>query len=96
MSVGPRQFHETLRVFVVGKNYRLQNIQLSKISLASTAGKLVYVGSVGAPLAPRLALSRVDRAGRQRSQPLPTSVREGLVALAHSPKLFFQIAADSL
>jgi hypothetical protein len=30
MSVGLRQFHETLRVFVVGKNYRLQNIQLSK------------------------------------------------------------------
>jgi hypothetical protein len=86
MSVGPRQFHETLRVFVVGKNYRLQNIQLSKIGLASTAGKLVYVGSVGAPLAPRLAHARVDQ-GRQRSQPLPTSVREGLVALAHSPKL---------
>jgi len=44
MSVGPRQFHETLRVFVVGKNYRLQNIQLSKISLAGTAGQSVYVG----------------------------------------------------
>jgi hypothetical protein len=52
MPVGLRQFHETLRVFVVGKNYRLQNIQLSKIRLAGTAGNLVYVGSVGAPLTP--------------------------------------------
>ena len=45
MSVGPRQFHETLRVFVVGKNYRLQNIQLSKISLVGTAGNLFTSGT---------------------------------------------------
>ena len=31
-QVGLGQFHETLHVFVVGKNYRLQNIQLSKIT----------------------------------------------------------------
>jgi hypothetical protein len=33
---------------VVGKNYRLQNIQLSKISLPGMSRQSVYVGSVGA------------------------------------------------
>jgi hypothetical protein len=92
MSVGPRQFHETLRVFVVGKNYRLQNIQLSKIGLASTAGKLVYVGSVGAPLARLRALARGVKGSAQ--QPAPTSARARLESLTRAPKLFFQITSD--
>jgi len=37
---------ETLRVFVVGKNYRVQNIQLSKIRLAGLCRQSVYVGCV--------------------------------------------------
>ena len=62
MSVGPRQFHETLRVFVVGKNYRLQNIQLSKIR----PGELVPRNFAGRrdslPRTPSLAHSRGPKA----------------------------------
>ena len=76
MSVGPRQFHETLRVFVVGKNYRLQNIQLSKISLAGTAGQSVYVGHP-----PERRYAALKRS-------VPTSVQEKLESLITSPKLF--------
>jgi hypothetical protein len=37
---------KTLRVFVVGKNYRLQNIQLSKIKLVQALPEQsVYVGA---------------------------------------------------
>jgi hypothetical protein len=84
MSVGLRQFHETLRVFVVGKNYRVQNIQLSKIASCQLSRQSVYVGvPVGAAL------------GRSK-RPEPTSVREGPIGLITSPKIFSNIVADSL
>ena len=63
---------------VVGKNYRLQNIQLSKISLPGTSRQSVYVGcSIGA-----------RRSSRALRRSRPTSVRERPRGLTHSPKLF--------
>src|SRR5262245_1577209 len=55
IAIGLRQFHATLRArlrscelrrmnVVVGKNYRVQNIQLSKISLAGLCRQSVNVG----------------------------------------------------
>ena len=60
---------------VVGKNYRVQNIQLSKIRLAGLCRQSVNVGSVGSPLCAALATS-------------PTSVGARLKSLTRSPKLF--------
>jgi hypothetical protein len=71
---------ETLRVFVVGKNYRVQNIQLSKISLAGLCRQSVNVGSVGSPLAQRSQLPRRRWA------------RDSRASLAH--RNFYQRATD--
>jgi hypothetical protein len=60
---------------VVGKNYRVQNIQLSKISLAGLCRQSVNVGLVGSPLCAALSTS-------------PTSVCARLKSLIRSPKLF--------
>ena len=62
---------------VVGKNYRLQNIQLSKISLPGTSRQSVYVGcSIGAATHAALIRSR------------PTSADEGLFSLTHLTETF--------
>ena len=60
---------------VVGKNYRVQNIQLSKIRLAGLCRQSVNVGSIGSPLYAALSTS-------------PTSVCARLKSLIRSPKLF--------
>jgi len=63
---------------VVGKNYRLQNIQLSKISwepgpqaciATIVARQSVNVGLAGSPLASAFAALQQLRRDRQRSQP---------------------------
>ena len=67
---------ETLRVFVVGKNYRVQNIQLSKIRLAGLCRQSVNVGHLS------------ERHSRSAKRSVPTSVQERLESLITPPKLF--------
>ena len=79
---------ETLRVFVVGKNYRVQNIQLSKIRLAGLCRQSVNVGHRSERHSrPAFALTRFGgQAALKRS--VPTSVQERPEGLITSPKLF--------
>ena len=61
---------------MVGKNYRVQNIQLSKISLAGRCRQSVNVGLIGVPL-------------MQHSSDRPdVGARETDAASIRSPKLF--------
>ena len=67
MSTGLRQFlSKTLRVFVVGKNYRVQNIQLSKIRLAGLCRQSVNVGWVWRATGAALNKPSPDVGGRAR------------------------------
>src|SRR5687768_13929136 len=71
---------------VVGKNYRLQNIQLSKISLPDSSGQSVNVGWVWRA---RLRTSPFGNARQQRSaNQRPTSACARLNSLTRPPKLF--------
>ena len=72
---------ETLRVFVVGKNYRVQNIQLSKIRLAGLCRQSVNVGH----------RRSATCAALERS--VPTSVQETPEGIVTSPKLFQRAAS---
>jgi hypothetical protein len=71
-------------VFVVGKNYRLQNIQLSKIRLA---GHLPAIWNVG---------HRSERRLRSAKRSVPTSVQERPEGLVTPPKLFKERPAPRL
>ncbi len=68
---------------VVGKNYRLQNIQLSKIRLAGLCRQSVNVGSVGSPLAGSLR-AYARQPIRQRSRlPRRRCARDSKASFAH-------------
>jgi hypothetical protein len=82
MSIGLRQFHATLLVHrsskgakvdllnvVVGKNYRLQNIQLSKISMPGTSRQSVYVGLPTGALLSQRSTAGADAGGRETQEP---------------------------
>jgi hypothetical protein len=56
-------------VFVVGKNYRVQNIQLSKIRLAELCRQSVYVGCVWRATEAALNKPSPDVDARETQQP---------------------------
>jgi len=92
MSVDRRQFHATLFVrhrgvnrdsgpnVVVGKNYRLQNIQLSKISIAGISSNLFTSVRSEQPLAQRSRSPRRRRAFQSLPRPSTRSGRPELIA----------------
>jgi hypothetical protein len=63
-------------VFVVGKNYRVQNIQLSKIRLAGLCRQSGNVGHLS------------ERHLRSAKRSVPTSVQERPEGVITTPKLF--------